>query len=63
MAGRSRDDVRRSILNDFMLSVPPLADWPTESLDALQEACRYIISLGRLSRELSQLNPASWEGS
>jgi hypothetical protein len=55
MADHSRDSVRRDILLDAVLTTPPLAAWPTESLDALRETCRYIVSLARMSRELGQL--------
>jgi hypothetical protein len=55
MAERTHDAERRERLLDSVLTVPPLADWPSDSLDALRETCAYIISLGRLRRELRQL--------
>jgi hypothetical protein len=55
MAERTPDIDRRDKLLDFMMTTPPLADWPTDSLEALRETCQYVISLGRLGRELRQL--------
>ncbi|MDT5362650.1 MAG: hypothetical protein QOC69_4412 [Mycobacterium sp.] len=55
MAERSHDIERRDRLLDYTMTVPPLADWLSDLLDALRETCGYIISLGRLSRELRQL--------
>jgi hypothetical protein len=55
MAERTHDVERRDKLLDFMMTTPPLADWSTPSLEALRETCQYIISLGRLGRELRQL--------
>lgn len=37
IADHSRDPGRREILLDGVLTTPPLAAWPTESLDALRE--------------------------
>lgn len=55
MARHSRDPVRREILLDAVLTTPPLATWPAKSLDALQETCRYIADLARMSRQAEQL--------
>jgi len=52
MAERTHDVERRDRLLDYMMTVPPIAGWPTDSLEALRETCQYIISLARLSREL-----------
>jgi hypothetical protein len=53
MAGRTLDPTRRQTLLDAVLTIPPLAAWPAESLDSLRET--YIVSLGRMSREFRQL--------
>jgi hypothetical protein len=55
MAERSHDVERRESLLDHVITVPPLAGWPTDSLEALRQTCHYVISLARLSRELTQL--------
>lgn len=36
------DDATRDRLMDYMLTVPPLEEWPEESLDQLRETCRLI---------------------
>jgi hypothetical protein len=62
MAEHTDDAERRDRLLDSMMTIPPLADWPRDSLNALQETCRYVISLGRLGRELRQLTERGEEG-
>lgn len=56
MAENTHDFERRDRLLDYVKTVPPLVDWPTDSLEALRETCQYIISLARLSRELRQVS-------
>jgi hypothetical protein len=55
MAEHSRDAELRDTYLDYVMTVPPLAEWPAESLDGLMETGRYLISLGRLSREFRKL--------
>jgi hypothetical protein len=55
MAERTHDVERGDRLLDYRMTVPPLAVWPTDSLEALRETCQYIISLARLGRDLRQL--------
>lgn len=55
IAEHANDAGRREKLLGAMITVPPLADWPTGSLEALQMTCQYVMGLGRLSRKLTQL--------
>lgn len=55
MARHSGDEGRRGRLLDHMRGVPPIAEWPADHLDALQETCAYIVGLARLARELRLL--------
>lgn len=55
MAERTHDGERRGRLLDYVMTIAPLADWPTESLEELRGTCQYIISLARLGRELKLL--------
>lgn len=49
------DTERRDRILDAMLTVPPLTEWPNESLEALRDTCSYIISLARVGREVKRL--------
>jgi hypothetical protein len=62
MTEHSHDVERRDRRLDSTMTIPPLADCPRDSLNALQETCRYVISLGRLGRELRQLTERGEEG-
>ena len=42
LAERTTDSVRRDRLLDFILTLPPLREWPTESLVRLEEAARSV---------------------
>jgi len=53
MAERTHDVERRDRLLDYMMTVPPTAGWPTDSLEALRQPRQYLISLARLSCELN----------
>lgn len=45
-AANLRDKKKRDLLVDGILTAPPMNDWPSESLDALIDTCRYIFDLG-----------------
>ena len=49
------DDGKREKLFDAILTTPPLTEWPPDCRDQLQDTCKYVISLGRLSRALRQM--------
>lgn len=55
MAEHTQEVERRDRLLDYLMTVPPLVDWPKDSLEALLETCQYVITLARFSREVEQL--------
>jgi hypothetical protein len=61
MAEHAHDVERRDVFLDYAMTVPPLAEWSTESLDALLETGRYIKRLARIMRELRELTGADEE--
>ena len=54
-AENTDDDEKRENLLDAILTIPPLTEWPPDCLDQLRDTCKYVISLGRLSRQLRQM--------
>lgn len=56
VAERTGDPTHKELLLDFLISMPPLAEWSAEDRELLAQTCVYITSLARLSRELEQLN-------
>lgn len=50
-------DPANEAVADFLATMRPLAEWSPDERDALVQTCGYIISLGRMGRELEQLNP------
>jgi hypothetical protein len=61
MAEHTDDAERRDRLLDCAMTTPPLADLPTDSLEALRQTCQYIQSLARIGRELEQLTGGDGE--
>jgi hypothetical protein len=51
VAQNTRDDERRDRLIDYILTIPPLTDWPPDCREKLRETCQFVISL---SRDLKQ---------
>jgi hypothetical protein len=47
IAERTDDDEKRDRLLDYILTIPPLKEWPADSLEQLRETCKFVISLGR----------------
>lgn len=41
-AENTRDDKRRDMLMDFILTAPPLAEWPPDWREMLIETCRFV---------------------
>lgn len=46
-AEHTRDEEKRDMLMDFILTAPPLAEWPPNWREILLETCRFIQHLGR----------------
>lgn len=46
-AEHTRDEEKRDMLMDFILTAPPLAKWPPDWRESLLETCRFIHNLGR----------------
>ncbi len=44
-AENTRDEQKRDMLMDFMLTAPPLAEWPREWREMLLESCQFIKNL------------------
>jgi len=44
-AEHTRDDEKRDMLTDFILTAPPLSEWPPDWRDILLETCRFIMGL------------------
>lgn len=42
-AENTDDDAKREMLMDFMLTAPPLAEWPSNWREILLETCRFIM--------------------
>jgi len=51
IAERTADSARRDAIVDHILTVPPVREWPAESLEQLMETCRYVQGLAREMRE------------
>jgi hypothetical protein len=45
-AENTRDEEKRDILMDFILTAPPLGEWPPGWREKLLETCQFIKSLG-----------------
>lgn len=45
------DGEKRDKIIDYMLTIPELRDWPTDSLTRLQDTCTFVASLSRRLRE------------
>ena len=56
VAERTTDPNHRKLLLDFLVDMPPLAEWSTTDREMLTHTGVYITSLARLSRDLEQLN-------
>ena len=54
-AENTDDDEKREKLLDAILTIPPLTEWPADSVDQLRDTCKFVISLGRLSRQLREM--------
>jgi hypothetical protein len=50
------DPDKKVAVLDFLISMPPLAEWSTDERGMLRGTCGYIISLARMSRELDGLH-------
>lgn len=50
-AERAGDQEKRDLIYDFLLTCPPLREWPADSHDRLRDTCSYVISLARSLRE------------
>lgn len=53
-AERTADREKSDLIYDFILTCPPLDEWPTSSRDRLAETCNYVIGLARLLRVTTQ---------
>lgn len=51
IAERTADSERRDAIMDHILTIPPVREWPAESLGQLRETCRYVQGLAREMRE------------
>ncbi|MBY0287298.1 MAG: hypothetical protein K2X52_09120 [Mycobacteriaceae bacterium] len=51
VAERTADSARRDAIMDHILTVPPVREWPAESLEQLMDACEYV---KRLAHEMRQ---------
>jgi hypothetical protein len=49
------DPLKKQAIADFQLTLRPLAERSREEREALIQTCSYIMSLGRLGREIEQL--------
>lgn len=59
VAEQTNDPARRDQVIDFLMTMPPLAQWSAQERDILTETCGYVISLARLRRELDELDDPS----
>jgi hypothetical protein len=51
MAANTDDPERRDRLIDYILTIPPLTEWPPDCREKLQETCQFVISLSRDLRQ------------
>ena len=51
IAENTQGDEKRDRLLDYMLTIPPLMEWPPDCREKLRETCEFVISL---SRDLKQ---------
>lgn len=54
-AAHTTDPHKKQAIADFQRTLRPLAEWSHEEREPLIQTCSYIISLGRLGREIAQL--------
>ena len=54
-AQNTRDDEKRDMLMDFILTAPPLAEWPPNWREILLETCRFIANLGEDLRRKDEI--------
>jgi hypothetical protein len=52
VAERADDLLKKERLVDYLITMPPLAEWSVEQREMLAQTCDYIHSLAQLSREL-----------
>jgi hypothetical protein len=59
LAAEQTDDPRKKqAIADFQLTLRPLQEWSPEERELLIQTCSYLVSLGRMGREIDQLlNP------
>lgn len=49
-AERAGNQEKHDLIYDFILTCPPLHEWPTDSQDRLRDTCSYVIGLARSLR-------------
>ncbi|OBH51296.1 hypothetical protein A5686_12350 [Mycobacterium sp. E2479] len=55
-AERTCDEEKRDMLMDFILTAPPLVEWPPDWREILMDACRFIINLAEDLRLKGKIN-------
>ena len=55
-AEHTRDEEKRDMLMDFMLTAPPLGEWPPDWREILLKACQFIINLADDLRLRGEVN-------
>jgi len=53
-AEHTDDQAKSDVIHDFILTCPPLREWPAASQDRLAETCEYVIGLAEKLRERTQ---------
>ena len=46
-AEHTDDPVKSDMIRDFVLTCPPVSDWPAGSQERLAATCRYVMSLAQ----------------
>lgn len=47
IAEHTDDPVKTDVIRDFLLTCPPVNDWPAGSQERLASTCRYVMGLAR----------------
>lgn len=55
-AQNTHDDEKRDMLMDFILTAPPLAEWPSDWREILSEACQFIAHLAEDLRRRGEIH-------
>lgn len=53
-ADNTDDDEKRDLLMDYILTIPPIVEWPSECREKLWETCKFIKNLAEDLRRRSE---------